>query len=455
MPDLQDGQTAEVKGSGSSVYTIKNVGGVYSCSCPAWRNQHLPIEQRTCKHIIKFRGADAEQVRLGAALTAAPRKAAEKEAKEPAPVLLAEPWDTVTDVRGWWMSEKLDGQRAYWDGKQFWSRLGNLIHVPDWFLAGLPPVPLDGEMWLGRGQFQRTSGLVRRQDKHEFWREIKYVIFDAPAQDDPFEARLQFLQGLLRRNDLAHVQLLEQKQCQSIDHLRQELEAVEALGGEGLMLRMPGSKYVAGRSATLLKVKTFHDAEATVVGYQAGAGRHKGRMGALQVVLDSGVRFEVGTGFSDAERANPPPVGSRIRFRYQELTEAGIPRFPSYLGLRDEAGPSTAPTAPLMSVTRSVSVSVSGLLPEPSAKPAPAATSAAPGGGGGAEAGKRHFEFVGGTSYKFWEVWVAGKQMFTRYGRIGSQGTVTVKEYADEAAARKAADKLIAEKTGKGYAEKK
>src|SRR5436305_1167004 len=154
MPDLQDGQTALVKGSGAKPWEIKNVGGVYSCNCPAWRNQSKPIEQRTCKHIIAYRGEEAEQARVGAAI-AAPRKPA-GEKKEGPPLLLAEAWDTEADVSGWWMSEKLDGVRAYWDGKQFLSRYGNLIHVPDYFMAGLPEVPLDGEMWLGRKQFQRT-----------------------------------------------------------------------------------------------------------------------------------------------------------------------------------------------------------------------------------------------------------------------------------------------------------
>jgi DNA ligase-1 len=103
------------------------------------------------------------------------------------------------------------------------------------------------------------------------------------------------------------------------------------------MLRQPGSKYVAGRSFTLLKVKTFHDAEAIVVGHQAGAGRHKGRLGALLVRLSDGTDFAIGTGFSDRERENPPPIGSMVTFRYQELSDTGVPRFPSWVRVRADA----------------------------------------------------------------------------------------------------------------------
>ena len=65
MPDLQDGESVEIQGSGSRPYVLKNLGGVYSCSCPAWRNQWLPIERRTCKHLRNLRGDAAEEARLG------------------------------------------------------------------------------------------------------------------------------------------------------------------------------------------------------------------------------------------------------------------------------------------------------------------------------------------------------------------------------------------------------
>ncbi len=272
MTDLADGESIEVQGSGSSVYTIKNTGGVYACSCPAWRNQSVAIETRTCKHIRRLRGEEAETLRVGAAAAAPPRakKVAEGDdgsVKEP-PLLLAEAWDGIVDVEGWWISEKLDGVRAYWDGTQFLSRQGNRYLAPDWFTAGLPKEPLDGELWLDRKKFQRTVSIVRRQDQNDEWKQIRYVVFDAPAMADPFELRISYLADFVRELKHEFVSALPQTRCKSISHLKEELSRVESLGGEGLMLRQPASKYVAGRSSTLLKVKTFHDAEAEVIGHQ-------------------------------------------------------------------------------------------------------------------------------------------------------------------------------------------
>jgi DNA ligase-1 len=340
MPDLRDGEWVEMRGSAAKPYVLKNVGGVYSCTCPAWRNQSLAIERRTCKHLRKLRGDAAEEARVGAALPAAPKEP--KAAPQAPPLLLAEKWDNALDPTGWWLSEKLDGVRAYWDGKQFVSRLGNTFHAPDWFVAGLPALPLDGELWLGRKKFQRAVGIVKRQDRSDHWKEISFVVFDAPGLDKAFEARLEFVRECLGTGKPEYARPHEHTLCRGIDHLRQELARLEALGGEGLMLRRAGSRYEGGRSATLLKVKSFHDAEARVLKHQEGAGKHKGRLGALLVEMEDGTTFAVGTGFSDAERAAPPPVGSVITFRYQELSEAGVPRFPSFVGVR-EATPKPPP----------------------------------------------------------------------------------------------------------------
>jgi DNA ligase-1 len=178
--------------------------------------------------------------------------------------------------------------------------------------------------------------IVRRQDKSEHWREIRFLAFDAPSQGGQFEERVAFLKDLLARAAASHLQAHEHRQCRDVEHPRTELARVEGLGGEGLMLRQPGSRYEAGRSFTLLKVKTFHDAEAVVMEHLPGAGRHKGRLGALQVQLPDGTTFSVGTGFSDAQRNHPPPVGSTITFRYQELSDRGVPRFPSFVRIRME-----------------------------------------------------------------------------------------------------------------------
>src|SRR6478736_2646742 len=197
MGELQDGESCEMQGSGATPYVLKNVGGAYSCTCPAWRNQSTAIERRTCKHLRKLRGDAAEEARLGGVLPQRPAKADGDEETGP-PLLLAESWDNAADLSGWWMSEKLDGVRAYWDGKQFLSRQGNLFHAPDWFVEGLPTVPLDGELWIDRKKFQRTVGIVRRQDKPDIWKEVKFLVFDAPAAGGPFEDRLGFLKDGIR-----------------------------------------------------------------------------------------------------------------------------------------------------------------------------------------------------------------------------------------------------------------
>lgn len=339
MADLQDGESVEVQGSARAPYVLRNVGGVYSCTCPAWRNQSLPIERRTCKHLRALRGETAERERIGqpAAPPAAAAAATPSADASKAPqLLLAESWDSQLDLAGWWMSEKLDGVRAWWDGRQFLSRQGNVYHAPDWFIQGLPALPLDGELWLDRKAFQRTVSIVRRQDRSEHWRSIRFVAFDAPAASGAFEERTAFLAATLRGCQAEYARVHEQVQCTGLDHLRGELARIAALGGEGLMLREPGSRYQAGRSSTLLKVKQFHDAEGRVVEHLPGKGRHKGRLGAVVVELPSGLTVSVGTGFSDAQRASPPPIGSIVTFRYQELTDRGVPRFPSFLRVRVE-----------------------------------------------------------------------------------------------------------------------
>lgn len=436
MPDLLDGETTEMQGSGSKPYVLKNTGGVYSCSCPAWRNQSIPIEKRTCKHLRKLRGDAAEEARIGGALPQRPVKSGSEDGDEAAgpPLLLAESWDNATDLTDWWMSEKLDGVRAYWDGKQFLSRQGNLYHAPDWFIEGLPTVPLDGELWIDRKKFQRTVSIVRRQDKNDLWNEVRFLIFDAPAASGGFEERLAYLQDALAKGTAKFAIQHPHERCKNLGALRAELARIESLGGEGLMLRQPGSKYVAGRSATLLKVKSFHDAEATVVGHQAGAGRHKGRMGALLVRLSDGTEFAVGTGFSDRERENPPGIGALVTFRYQELSEAGVPRFPSWVGVRLDAP--SKPVEPIAAASKPATPNVQAVVDNGTATGKP-----------------RYFEFVQGTSSKFWEVSQAGNAMTTRWGRIGSSGQSKTKTFVDEQMAAKAIAKLVEEKTGEGYTE--
>ncbi len=336
MTDIKDGESVEMQGSGKKPYILKNTGGVYSCSCPAWRNQSSPIERRTCKHLIKLRGQDVETKRLTDGVVAAVvagRAAMQSSTVIPPPLLLAHSW-TDEDPTGWWMSEKMDGVRAYWDGENFISRLGNVYHAPAWFKKGLGTEPLDGELFVGRGQFQQTVSVVRRQDMSDDWEHVRYVVFDAPKVPGTFEERLEYLKQ--HCNIWTRHKLCGQEKCQGVEHLKEALAKMNKAGGEGLMLRKPGSLYEAGRSTTLLKVKTFYDAEATVVGHSPGKGRHKGRLGALECKMPDGTLFSVGSGLSDKERDNPPAIGAVITYHYQELTKDGVPRFPTYMRERTD-----------------------------------------------------------------------------------------------------------------------
>lgn len=252
-------------------------------------------------------------------------------------LLLAHSWKPEIDPTDWWLSEKLDGVRAYWDGKQLISRLGNPFYAPDWFIEKFPQMHLDGELWVGRKKFQDTVSIVRRQDKNDEWKKVKYIVFDAPRiKDAPFEDRMAILRECVDEICPAHVKVVNFKRCRGFDHLKTELKKIEKRGGEGLMMREPESLYETKRSHTLLKVKSFYDSEAKVVGHSPGKGKHKGRLGALEVTLLNGTQFSIGTGLTDQDRDNPPPIGSIVTYRYQELTNAGVPRFPAYYGVRDD-----------------------------------------------------------------------------------------------------------------------
>jgi len=337
MP-LTIGETKLVQGSAREPYKVKNCDGtIFSCTCPGWRNSPGSVDQKTCKHTKPEKLA--YMTAIGApipAVTAVPvakpatKKSVSKASIESseAPVLLAQAWESNIDPDGWWMSIKMDGIRAFFNGKDFISRLGNKFEVPDWFKSGLPDVPLDGELWIGRKSFQETVSIVKRKDQSGDWSKIKFMVFDAPTLNKPFEQRLQDLQNLISNANYA--QYVEHTKCTGRDHLQQELQKVTLLGDEGLMLRKPNSMYEVGRSSTLLKVKIFHDEEALVIGHSPGKGKHKGKLGALICSLND-IQFNVGSGFTDEQRLNPPPIGSKIVFAYQEKTKDNVPRFPVFL----------------------------------------------------------------------------------------------------------------------------
>jgi len=217
---------------------------------------------------------------------------------------------------------------------------GNKIHAPSYVLECLPrDLDLDGELFLGRGKFQECMSIVRRQDEPATWKRIRYVIFDAPTVAGGISKRLDAARAALAKlkdGGKPHAEVLEQRICRGVEHVKEELKKVEALKGEGLMLRHSSAEHRGGRTSDLLKVKSFFDAEAVVLAHIEGKGKHQGRMGALECRNKAGKVFKLGTGFSEKDRETPPKVGSVVTFGYTELTTAGIPRFPVFLRVRPD-----------------------------------------------------------------------------------------------------------------------
>ncbi|MFV8569713.1 DNA ligase [Marinobacter sp. SBS5] len=261
---------------------------------------------------------------------------------EPPAIPLANVYQQGVDLQAYWVSEKLDGVRAYWDGEQFWSRGGHVYAAPPWFTEQFPDQPLDGELWSGRGKFSQLSGVVRKQQPVEGeWQSVRFHAFDIPIKNMPFASRYQQLKRLVEESGSRYLVLVEQHPIAGHEALMEKLKATVAAGGEGLMLKRKAGLYHAGRSDDLLKVKTFEDAEALVVDHLPGNGKYQDMMGALEVVLENGRRFRIGTGFSNADRRNPPPLGAMVTFRYRGLTATGLPRFASFLRVRNDE-PETA-----------------------------------------------------------------------------------------------------------------
>lgn len=251
------------------------------------------------------------------------------------PLLLAQDAPPDVDPAGHLVSEKYDGVRAWWDGQTLRFRSGLPIAAPAWFVAQLPTQPLDGELWLGRGRFEALSAAVRRhRPNDEEWRQLRYMVFELPGAPGTFANRAERIRALAQQRSPALV-AVDQTTVPDRAALQQQLRSVLAAGGEGLMLHRADAAYVSGRSPLLLKLKPLQDAEATVLGHLPGRGKHAGRLGALQVRNADGVVFNIGTGFSDAERDNPPPRGSLVTYTHRGHTEAGVPRFASFLRRRD------------------------------------------------------------------------------------------------------------------------
>jgi DNA ligase-1 len=258
----------------------------------------------------------------------------------PPPLMLANVYQGDADLSDYWVSEKYDGVRAYWDGEALWTRAGHAIHAPEWFIAGWPRIPLDGELWIGRGEFETLAATVRDQQPDDAaWQRVRYMVFDLPTHTGPFTERLAALQALLATLVAPTLHSVPQIKVTSRTALDRKFREVLAARGEGLMLHRGGSLYRAERSDDLLKLKPHLDAEARVVGYVTGKGKYRGMLGALELQCADGRQFRLGTGLTDEQRRHPPPIGSWVVYSYQGLTAKGAPRFARFIRVRDDAAP--------------------------------------------------------------------------------------------------------------------
>lgn len=270
-----------------------------------------------------------------ATLTPSPAWAAEAPA-----LLLANVYRPGMRLADYWVSEKYDGVRGYWDGHTLRTRGGETVAAPAWFTAGWPETPMDGELWAGRGRFSHAQSTVRQQQPDDAaWREMRFMVFDLPAHGGTFDQRLPALNKLVEALGQAWVQAVPQQRVASDAALQKLLLRTVRAGGEGLMLHRGASMYRAGRSDDLIKVKTHEDTEAKVVAHLPGQGRHAGRLGALVVEMPSGQRFRLGAGLTDAERDHPPPVGSWVTYRFRGTHDSGVPRFASFVRVREDMPP--------------------------------------------------------------------------------------------------------------------
>ena len=234
------------------------------------------------------------------------------------------------NISGWVMSEKLDGVRAYWDGKQLLSRGGKIIYAPQWFLKSYPPFAIDGELWSKRKDFENISSIVRDKVPSSGWREIKHYIFEVPDTKGNLFERL----SKVKEYESRYIKIIVQIPITHTKEMQKFLATVEKKGGEGIVVRDPDAPYIAKRTVKALKVKTFLDTECEVIGHKNGKGKYSKVLGSLQCKLPNGIVFFIGSGFSDAQRKYPPKNGDRVTFKYQELTKYGKPRFPVFLRVR-------------------------------------------------------------------------------------------------------------------------
>ncbi len=168
-------------------------------------------------------------------------------------LLLAQVYRAGLPLQDYWVSEKYDGVRGFWDGRSLRTRGGATVAAPAWFTAGWPETPMDGELWAGRGRFGHAQSTTRQQQPDEAaWRQMRFMVFDLPTHGGPFDERLPALRALVERLGQPWVQAVPQQRVATEAALQALLRRTVRAGGEGLMLHRGASLYRAGRSDDLL-----------------------------------------------------------------------------------------------------------------------------------------------------------------------------------------------------------
>ncbi|MDD2290958.1 MAG: DNA ligase [Aliarcobacter sp.] len=235
------------------------------------------------------------------------------------------------NITNWYMSEKLDGIRAYWNGKEFISKNGNKIYAPFWFTKDFPAFELDGELWSKREDFENIQNIVLDETPTTKWNEITYNIFEVPNTDGNFNKRLEKIKLWLEKNPNKFIKIIPQKICKNESDLDNYLKELIAKKAEGIILKNPNLDYFTGRNENILKVKKFYDEEGLVIALNYSK---EGKFKSLKLKLENGIIFNLGGGFSNMQKENPPKIGDIVTFKYYDLTKNNKPKFASFLRIR-------------------------------------------------------------------------------------------------------------------------
>lgn len=238
-----------------------------------------------------------------------------------------------TNLTGWVMSEKLDGIRGYWDGNKLLSRNKKPLAAPKEFTKNFPPFELDGELWTKRNDFENIQNIV--MDKIEpNWNEITYNIFEVPNADGDFLTRIQKAKDWFEIHPNKNVKFITHTNLENEIQMKIFFDQIVQNGGEGIILKDPSAKYEGGRSSKILKFKKFDDAEGEVIGVKISSKTKV--LQSVKLKLSNGITFDLGAGFSNQHRKNPPKIGEIITFKYTGFTKKGKPKFASFLHIRKD-----------------------------------------------------------------------------------------------------------------------